>query len=161
MNIRDLDPLADLDQVHRFYQDAPDYWLLADRAMPDLPKARAFFTDTPPGCDHLKSRHLGLFQADRLSGVAELSFGFPTAANAYLGLLLLGPWARNAGVGVAFLTHIKAIARAKGHGELYLAVLDVNAAGRRFWHREGFRPTGVVGHDAHGQGLSRLVKSLK
>ncbi|WP_322891119.1 MULTISPECIES: GNAT family N-acetyltransferase [unclassified Yoonia] len=160
MLIRDLDPVADLSRVHDFYQSAPDYWLMADRAAPDLAKARAFFTDTPPGCDPRQSQRLGLFQADRLSGVAELSFGFPKAGDAYLGLLMLGPWARNAGVGAAFLAHIEAIACAAGHDEIYLAVLDMNVAGRRFWHREGFRPTGVVGRDAHGQGLTRLSKQL-
>ncbi len=161
MLIRDLDPVADLARVHDFYQSAPDYWLMADRAAPDIAKARAFFTDTPPGCDPLRSRRLGLFMTDRLSGLAELSFGFPAKADAYLGFLMLGPWARNAGRGVAFLTEIEQIARTAGYSDLYLAVLDINAAGRRFWLREGFHPTGVVGRDAFGQGVARMVKPLQ
>lgn len=161
MLIRDLDPVADLGSVHDFYQSAPDYWLMADRAAPDIAKARAFFTDTPPGCDPFRSRRLGLFLSDRLSGLAELSFGFPAAGDAYLGLLMLGPWARNAGNGAAFLAHVENIARQAGHAAIYLAVLDINIGGRRFWSRHGFRPTGVTRQDVHVQGLTRMVKPLQ
>jgi GNAT superfamily N-acetyltransferase len=160
MLIRDLNPVADLDKVFAFYVDAPDYWLMADRAAPGIEKARSFFTDAPPGCDPAISRHLGLFLNSRLSGLAELSFGFPKADDAYLGFLMLGPWARNAGLGATSLSRITEIASRAGHSRIYLAVLDINEAGRRFWTREGFSPTGVVGRDEHGQRLTRMVKPL-
>lgn len=160
MLIRDLDPVADLSKVYDFYQSAPDYWLLADGTAPGLAKARTFFADCPPGCDPARSRRLGLFLDDRLSGLAELSFGFPTPADVYLGFLMLGTWARGAGLGVTFLAHLEGIARKAGHKALYLAVIDKNAGGCRFWLREGFRHTGVTGRNAQGHGLSRMVKHL-
>jgi GNAT superfamily N-acetyltransferase len=153
--------------VARFYRDAPDYWVLAEgRCNPDA-QAGDFFTDAPPGCDPAQSHRLGLFlPADRgaapvLSGVAELSFGFPEPQDAYLGLMLLGPWAQGLGHGRRFLAHVVALARARGATALYLAVLEANPRGRAFWEREGFRATGKTGQDpATGHVLHRLVRPL-
>jgi GNAT superfamily N-acetyltransferase len=97
----------------------------------------------------------------RLSGVAELSFGFPQAGDAYLGLMLLGPWAQGRGLGRALLAEVEARARARGAPRLYLAVLEANPRGRAFWAREGFTATGRTGTDAAtGHVLHRLVKPL-
>jgi GNAT superfamily N-acetyltransferase len=190
MLIRDL-AAAEAPLVARFYAEAPDYWLLAEgKCEPDR-QAREFFTDAPPGCDPSASCRLGLFlsaedvPADvpagvafpprsaerkgqggsatplRLSGVAELSFGFPEATDAYLGLMLLGPWAQGAGRGKAFLAQVETLARAHHAPRLYLAVLEANPRGRAFWEREGFQATGRSGTDpATGHILHRLVKVL-
>ena len=92
MLIRSLIPKSDLTIVHEFYAKAPDYWQLAEGQEPGLQKARDFFTDTPPpNCDPKVSLRLGLFLDDRLSGLAEISLGFRTAGDAYLGLMVLGP----------------------------------------------------------------------
>jgi ribosomal protein S18 acetylase RimI-like enzyme len=97
----------------------------------------------------------------RLSGVAELSFGFPEPTDAYLGLMLLGPWAQGVGHGCAFLAHAETLARARGAATLYLAVLDANPRGRAFWTRQGFRPTGLRRQDdATGHWVERLIKPL-
>jgi len=161
MLIRPLDPHADLPLVAALYEEAPEYWLLADRAAPTPAKAQAFFTDGPPGCDPARSHRLGLFEEGHLCGVAELSFGFPEPQDAYLGLMLLAPRAQNRGNGAAFLRHAEALARKAGAPQLFLAVLEENPKGRAFWEREGFRATGRSGFDADtGHTLHRLVKAL-
>ncbi len=161
MLIRSLDPIADLAAVSAAYAEAADYWTLADRIPPDATKAAAFFADCPPGCDPAQSHHLGLFVDDRLSGIAELSFGFPEPGDAYLGSMILVPKARGQGVGPAVLAHVETLARAAGAPRLYLAVLEENTRGRAFWHRHGFRDTGLSGFDAAtGHILHRLVKPL-
>ena len=97
----------------------------------------------------------------RLSGVAEVSYGFPESSDAYLGLMLLGPWAQGGGHGRTFLAHAESLARKRHATRLYLAVLDVNPRGRAFWEREGFRPTGLRRKDATtGHWIERLVKDL-
>ena len=190
MRIRDLGA-TEAPLVARFYAEAPDYWLLAEGKCDPDRQAREFFTDAPPGCDPSASCRLGLFlsaedaTADdfaraavplpavakkgkggiakplRLSGVAELSFGFPEANDAYMGLMLLGPWAQGAGHGKAFLAQVETLARARRAPRLYLAVLEANPRGRAFWEREGFRATGRSGTDpATGHILHRLVKDL-
>lgn len=158
--IRSLEPV-EAPLVAAFYREAPGYWLLAEgRAEPER-QAAEFFTDCPPGCDPDASDRLGLFLDRRLSGVAEVSFGFPEAGDAYLGLMLLGPWAQGAGHGRAFLADCLDRARARGAQRMFLAVLEANPRGRAFWEREGFRPTGLYRADAEtGHRIHRLVRPL-
>lgn len=160
MRIRELLP-SETALVAQFYREAPDYWLLAEGRLDPRAQASDFFTDAPPGCDPAQSDRLGLFLDHRLSGVAELSYGFPEQQDAYLGLMVLGPWAQGAGRGRAFLAHAETLARSRNARHLYLAVLDANPRGRAFWLREGFAPTGLRRHDAStGHWIERLVKAL-
>lgn len=160
MRIRELFP-SETALVAQFYREAPDYWLLAEGRCDPQAQASDFFTDAPPNCDPATSDRLGLFVNQRLSGVAELSFGFPEPGDAYLGLMVLGRWAQGAGHGAAFLRHVEALARKRHAPRLYLAVLDVNPRGRAFWEREGFTDTGVSRRDAiTGHMTYRLVKPL-
>jgi GNAT superfamily N-acetyltransferase len=160
MRIRELFP-TETALVAQFYREAPDYWLLAEGRLNPDDKASDFFTDAPPNCDPAQSDRLGLFVNQRLSGVAELSYGFPERNDAYLGLMLLGPWAQAAGHGKAFLSHVETLARKRHAARLYLAVLDANPRGRAFWLREGFAPTGLRRQDSTtGHWIERLVKPL-
>lgn len=163
MRIRPLDPASDLDRVVGFYRDAPDYWQMAEGRQPGLEYAQGFFTDGPPGCDVSRSHRLGLFLDDQLSGLAELSFGFPEPEDAYLGFMMLGDWARGSGNGRVFLTHLEELAAKAGAKWLYLAVLEANPRGRAFWLREGFQSTRLRGEMQMGdkfQALERLSKDL-
>lgn len=161
MLIRSLDPTADLAAVTALQAEVADYWLLAEGRCDPALKAAEFFTDGPPGCDPAQSHRLGLFIDNRLSGLAELSFGFPAPTDAYLGLMILAPRLRGKGAGQALLAEVEARARATGAPVLYLAVLEANPRGRAFWERMGFQPTGISGRDADtGHILHRLVKPL-
>ena len=51
MLIRSLDKDLDLDSVLTFYDQAPDYWELAEGQKPGPEQAINFFIDTPPNCD--------------------------------------------------------------------------------------------------------------
>lgn len=160
MRIRELFP-SETALVAQFYREAPDYWLMAEGRCNPEAQAQDFFTDAPPNCDPAASDRLGLFLNHRLSGVAEVSYGFPEPSAAYIGLMLLGPWAQGAGQGRAFLRHAETLARARHAHRLYLAVLDANPRGRSFWEREGFRPTGIRRQDGTtGHWIERLVKDL-
>ena len=161
MLIRTLDPVADLALVVEFYTAAPEYWVLAEGRCDPREKAAEFFGEGPPGCDPAAGLRLGLFLDGQLAGLAEMFQGFPEPLDAYLGLMVLGPWAQGAGLGRAFLAHVEAQARERAAPVLYLAVLDVNPRGRAFWLREGFRPTGLDRVDADtGHRIERLVKPL-
>lgn len=118
---------------------AADYlWLETGRA-PDAATTRAFFEDAPEGCDPAASLKLGQALEGRLISLADLAFGFPDARDAYIGLLLLDPAWRGRGLGAEMVADLARRARTRGCARLYAAVLDANAAGRRFWEREGFR----------------------
>lgn len=157
--IRPLHPEPDLAAVATFLAEAADYWIIADGAPPGPDAARHFFTDCPPGCDPALSQHLGLFHDGHLSGLAELSFGFPGTGDAYLGLMILAPRLRGHGLGPGFLAHVENLARAAGSPNLYLGVLQANDGGRRFWARHGFRPTGIHREDGRHI-IHRLAKPL-
>lgn len=160
--IRPLNVQHDLASVRAFYGEASDYWFLADRRAPDAIKAAEFFTETPPGCDPATSQRLGLFpEGARMGGVAVLSFGFPTASDAYIDLMLLAPYLRGQGHGADVVRDLEGRARARGARGLYLAVLGANPRGWAFWEREGFRTTGLSRVDPDtGHMLHRLGKSL-
>lgn len=157
--IRTLHPETDLAAVAAFLDEAADYWIMAEGAAPGPDAARDYFTDCPPGCDPARSHHLGLFVAGRLSGLAELSFGFPEPGDAYLGLMILAPRLRGQGHGPGFLAHVETLARAAHAPRLYLGVLQANDGGRRFWERHGFRATGISRDDGRHV-IHRLAKPL-
>jgi GNAT superfamily N-acetyltransferase len=160
MRIRELFP-SETALVAQFYREAPDYWLLAEGRCDPQAQAQDFFTDAPPNCDPAQSDRLGLFLNQRLSGVAEVSYGFPEPNDAYIGLMLLGPWAQGAGHGRTFLAHAEAQSRKRHAARLFLAVLDINPRGRAFWEREGFTDTGLSRKDAlTGHTTYRLGKTL-
>lgn len=160
MKIRELFP-TETGLVAQFYREAPDYWLLAEGRVDAENQAQEFFTDAPPNCNPDESDRLGLFLNQRLSGVAEVSYGFPEPNDAYLGLMILGPWAQGAGHGRAFLRHAEGLARKRHASRLFLAVVDVNPRGRAFWEREGFTYAGLSRVDAlTGHTVYRLGKTL-
>ena len=160
MLIRQPEP-SEAPLVGQFYRDAPEYRILAGGSVdPDI-KAQEFFTDAPPSCDPEQSHHLGLFFGNRLSGVVELSYGFPEPTDACLGLMLIGPRAQSMGHGKAFLKHAETLERSRAASRLYLAVPEANPRGRAFWEPEGFTHSGrsVVDSDT-GHCLHRLMKPL-
>lgn len=142
LRIRPLTAQADSPLVDAFWPTVADY-IRMERGEEPAPQltpilTEDFFTSAPPGADPAAGVRLGLFQGDALAGIAEISFGFPAAGDAFLGLMLLDARARGRGHGRAFLAAAEEIARARAAPRLYLAVLDANPRGRAFWEREGF-----------------------
>ena len=157
--IRPLDPLQDRDAVADLLLQAADYYQLWLGHDPGEQQVEEVFVACPPNCDPARSQRLGLFLNDKLSGVAELSFGFPLPEDAYLGLMILAPSARGQGHGAAFTAHIVSLSRPSPR--LYLGVLQANPRGHAFWAQQGFSPTGVSRFDADtGHTLFRLMKTL-
>lgn len=157
--IRRLDPAADRAAVADLLREARDYYQLWLGHDPEAAEVEDVFTAGPPGCDPARSQRLGLYLDDRLSGVAELSFGYPEPEDAYLGLMILAPRARGEGHGAAFFAQAQALAHPCPR--LYLAVLEANPRARAFWESQGFSATGVFRDDAEtGHRIHRLVKRL-
>ncbi|HEV2506539.1 MAG TPA: GNAT family N-acetyltransferase [Mesorhizobium sp.] len=125
--------------VAAFYERAGDYALMERGQTPDAASVQDFFEDCPPGCDPASSFKLACFDGqDAIIGIADMAFGFPETSDAYIGLLLIGPWMRGRGLGRRFLHHLVREARARRCRRMLVAVLDVNKRGRSFWEREGF-----------------------
>ena len=145
--IRPLHPQTDRPLVEAFFQSSADYIQLERGEAPSPLVTEEYFTDAPPGCDPAKSLRLGLFNtalfdpapnSTALIALAEMGFGYPTATDAYLGLMMVAPAARGTGAGRFLLRHLEQAARQNHMQNLYLGVLDANPRGRAFWQREGF-----------------------
>ena len=162
MPIRRLDPITDRALVDAFFQSAADYIRLERDEAPGPDVTDEFFTDAPPGIDPQTSLRIGLF-TDHLIGIAEMSFGYPGATDAYLGLMIIAPTARGAGVGQTLLRHLETEARSRGARNLCLGVLAANPRGQAFWTREGFTlalANQPVTLGPKTQPAHRLMKSL-
>ena len=157
LKVRPLDPVDDLALVRAFVPRVADYVLLETGEAPKTDLAEAFFAETPPGGTVDDLVHLGLFDAGDLAGVAAMSFGYPEAGDAYLGLLLIDAARRGRGLGPALLTEVLGVARSQAAARLYLGVLEANPRARAFWERAGFRHVltkprvafGARHHDVH------------
>ena len=144
MLIRPLHPQTDRARVDAFFLASAEYIRLERGEDPSPLVTEEYFTDTPPGGDAAASLRLGLFSPE-LIALAEMGFGYPTAQDAYLGLMMVDPQARGTGAGTQLLRHLEQAARDRGMLWMYLAVLDANPRGRAFWQREGFSVTDANG----------------
>lgn len=159
--IRDLTQ-ADLPAVTALFAAAADYTLL-EQGQPADPAAQAaeFFGDAPPGIDPATSLRLGLFDGARLLGKADVAFGYPEPADAYIGLMIFDPAARGAGHGARLLHEIEARARARGATRLLIAALEANEKGRAFWTREGFALQQLFPDRAYGAARHTVYRMTK
>lgn len=161
--IRPIEAARDGAAVRALFAAAADYVDLIEGRPPDAATLADFWQGAPPGADPAATLRLGLFEAGALAGVAELAFGFPEPADAYLGLMLLVPAARGRGLGRRLLAEVTAAARARGARRLLLAVAEANPRARTFWAREGFEhlltlPSRRLGTRSHV--LSRLSRPI-
>ena len=138
MLIRPLDPKTDRGFGDGFFAGSADYIRLERGEDPGPAVTDEFFYDTPPGCNARANLRVGLLAGEQLMALADLSFGYPSATDAYIGLMLVDPAARGLGAGYVLLRHLERTARGRGCSGLYLGVLDANPRGRAFWEREGF-----------------------
>jgi len=135
-----LDPARDTELVQIFFERASDYIRLESGQAPTSETTEDFFSGHVPGRDLAKAHKLGVERDNgELTAIIDLGFDFPEKNDAYIGLMLIAPEHRGAGLGRALLKHIKHIARQQEAPRLLLAVLDGNGRGRTFWEREGFR----------------------
>lgn len=156
--IRALSPDRDVAAVRRLYDRASDYIDLERGIAPDDATVSDFFTDAPPGADPAKSQKLGLFIDDRLDGIADLGYGFPQQADAYIGLLLIAADRRGLGLGSVFLDHLLAAARGRGASRIFAGVLQGNPRGRAFWQRAGFGEVLSTGPRRMGDRVHVLIR---
>lgn len=144
-----LRPARDLAAVEAVYRRAGDYLALESGLTPAA-AARAFFEERPPaGSD--EPMKFGIAGEDGLLAIGDLAFGYPQPDDAFIGLLLLVPEWRGAGLGGAIVAEVKRLALARGASRLLVGVLDANARARVFWERQGFRLTQTSGPLAFGE----------
>jgi len=165
VEVVDLDSARDLARVAAFFLEMADYVRLERDAAPTPSLALDFFAEAPRGLDPASSRRLAVEErpGGPLVALAELSFGFPAPGDAYLGLFHVVPEHRGQGLGTRFLARVEDLARLSGAWRLFLAVLDANPRGRKFWTRHGYLPAAPPRDIAVGEvtrRAQRLGKAL-
>lgn len=103
--------------------------------------------ERPEEAPEVEKQVLGLFDGPCLVGVLDLLKDYPAEETWYLGLMLIEPARRREGLGTAVFAALREWLTAQGALRLRLAVVDENAAGHRFWIRQGFRELGTVEQD--------------
>jgi len=81
---------------------------------------------------------MGAFRGERLVGFIHLTRDYPKPNEWWLGLLLIDPEARGAGLGAAIDEALRSWAMANGARVMWLGVLVQNQAAERFWRGRGY-----------------------
>jgi len=115
-----------------------DYFEMAEGEPPGADAAARELADRPPGGKDEDSFAIGLAEGGRLVGVAQACRHYRGPEEWYVGLLLLDPAVRGAGLGAAFYGALEDWAAGLGARKMMLAVLEVNERGARFWRAQGF-----------------------
>ena len=138
----DIVPLTwpdDSPRVLALCQRASDYVMLDTGRVPDLAYVESEMTHAPPSVPPEQIWCWGHAHPDgSLDAIATCLKGYYEPNDWYLGLLLLDPTARGAGLGTRMARHVKDQAINDDANCLRIAVLDANPRGRAFWQRLGF-----------------------
>lgn len=101
-------------------------------------EAERLFVNAPPGKGAADKQVLGVMREGSLIGVIELLTGYPGPTDWYIGLLLLSPEVRGAGVGATVVRDAVEHVAAAGGRALHLIVREDNPRAVAFWQGQGF-----------------------
>lgn len=125
--------------VQGLYDACADYFLASEGTAAPADSALSGFFDVPLGVGLHQKRIFGVPAGDgSLVAMCESLCGYPEAAVWYIGLLLVHPAARGAGVGARFVRELFALALDAGCDEVRLCVFDFDAGALCFWQKQGF-----------------------
>lgn len=123
-------------------------------------EGKRLFTEGPPGKTPADKQVLGVLRADQLIGVVELMRGYPGPTDWYIGLLLLSPEVRGAGVGAAVVREVGERVIVAGGRTLHIVVRDDNVRAIAFWERQGFTLVKYLVQDL-GTKVNRVLKMVR
>lgn len=128
----------DLPALQELFERAADYFEIATGNPPARDEAPRAFVAGPPGKAVDDKRVIGVFAGRELVGVLDALTGWPDPATWTMGMLLLDPAHRCAGLGSAVLEAYEAWAAAEGAATLRTAVVSHHDPGLRFLARHGY-----------------------
>jgi len=129
----------DLSDLQAMFVRATDYFELATGRGPARDEAERAFVGGPPTVAVSDKLTVGIFdETDGLVGVLDAVPGFPAPGTCSIGMLLLEPAARGAGLGGAVLAAFETWVATRGTGRVRTALGAQHAAGLRFLARAGY-----------------------
>lgn len=139
--------LADVEEISGLFKRCSDYFVLQDGVAATSADAHDLFLDLPPGFHANDQSVFGWRNSGQLAALVVILRAYPDADIWYLGLLIVDPERRSAGVGRAIYSVAERWAAEEGAREVRLAVLEANVEAHRFWCSIGFRQRRRVGPD--------------
>jgi GNAT superfamily N-acetyltransferase len=124
-----------------------DFIRLTEGREPAAGDGLLLLDERPEAAPDVEKLVLGLYDGPCLIGVMDLLKDYPAAGVWQLGLMLIEPERRRSGIGASLLGALEDWIAGQGGRSLRLGVVEQNAAGHRFWAREGFRDIGTVEQD--------------
>lgn len=140
----------DLPALQALFERATDYFEIATGAPPAKDEAGRAFVAGPPAKAVDDKCTVGIFHPDgSLAGVLDALVDWPEDGTWTLGMLLLEPGSRGAGLGSDVLSAFEAWGRSRGAGRIRTAVVAHHPRGIGFLEARGYvRETSVEGYDA-------------
>jgi GNAT superfamily N-acetyltransferase len=131
---------ADLPFIRTFNQQCSDFFMLQNGAPPNEAEAEEIFNEVPPGRRVEDKLSVGVFDSDcTFVSVIDALRNYRIEFEWWIGLMLVAPASRNAGLGSRIHDAFENHASACGAKRLLLAVLEVNTGAHRFWSKLGYR----------------------
>lgn len=99
----------------------------------------------PPGKTMEDKFYLGFWLDGKLAAVLDLILRFPNEKTAFIGFFMLRSDLQGRGVGSQLVNEICTCLR-DSYQFIRLGYAKGNPQSQRFWHKNGFVPTGVIAH---------------
>jgi ribosomal protein S18 acetylase RimI-like enzyme len=129
---------SDLAALHALHLRCTDFVEATTGHPPRDDEAAQLLAVVPAGKIPADKQVLGLHRDGEMVGVVDLLGGYPTPTDWYVGLFLLSPEVRGAGLGSSVVDEIVERVRADGGQALHLVVREDNPRALAFWRRHRF-----------------------
>ena len=152
----------DCPDIDALYDRCADFIRLSEGRDPVPGDGRMLLIERPEAAPDVEKLVMGLYDGPCLIGVLDLLKDYPSEGIWYLGLMLIEPARRRDGLGSALFEALGGWVAGQGGQVMRLAVIEQNAAGHRFWTRQGFHQVGTVEQDLgyFRRTLHRMERSL-
>ena len=100
-------------------------------------------TAFPPSKGPADKHFFGLFDGASLIAVIDLIDRYPDDRTAFLGLLMVANSRQRSGLGTFVVNALSDALRTDGYTRIRLGYLERNLSAEKFWHSQGFQPTGT------------------
>ena len=136
---------TELQELQRVLEEAPTYSHRLTGGPPGPAEAQSLYTALPEGKSYDDKFVFGVYLEEAMVGCVDLIRGYPNAATAMLGLLLISERHQHRGVGRSTYALVEQFAQSwAGCDRLRIAVVRSNDEVLPFWTKLGFEPTGEV-----------------
>jgi len=152
-----LDPVRDEPAVQAVFERCAAFNIVVEGRPPGPNAASEFFGMAPDGWRSEEIDKLGVQDRDgRMISLMESVAGYPAPGVTHLGLLMLEPRARGAGLGGGLYRAYEEWAASRGAERIRLGVVADNEPGHRFWIRMGFTETSRTEPQSMGEKIQTI-----